>query len=75
MRLIDDHITVLADVRRLHEAGVILDVGHGTGSFSFETAEAMLADGLKPDVISSDIHQMAVPGTCLRPADDHGQSS
>jgi dihydroorotase len=62
MRLIDDDHHVLADVRRLHEAGVILDVGHGTGSFSFETAEAMLADGLKPDVISSDIHQMAAQG-------------
>jgi dihydroorotase len=62
MRLIDEDHHVLSDVRRLHEAGVILDVGHGTGSFSFETAEAMLADGLKPDIISSDIHQMAAQG-------------
>ncbi len=62
MKLIDDDHHVLADVRRLHDAGVILDVGHGTGSFSFETAEAMLAEGIKPDVISSDIHQMAVQG-------------
>lgn len=62
MRLIDVDHHVLADVRRLHEAGVILDVGHGTGSFSFETAEAMMEDGIKPDVISSDIHQMAAQG-------------
>lgn len=62
MRLIDSDHHILPEVRRLHEAGVILDVGHGTGSFSFETAEAMLSDGLKPDVISSDIHQMAVQG-------------
>ena len=62
MRLVDSDRHVLADAVRLHEAGVILDVGHGTGSFSFETAEAMLAEGLKPDVISSDIHQMAIQG-------------
>ena len=40
----------------------MLDLGHGTGSFSFETAEAMLAAGVMPDVISSDIHQMAIQG-------------
>jgi dihydroorotase len=39
-----------------------MDIGHGTGSFSFETAEAMLAQGLPPDVISTDIHQMARQG-------------
>jgi len=62
MKVVDDTGHVLPELRRLHDAGVILDVGHGTGSFSFETAEAMLADGIKPDVISSDIHQMAVQG-------------
>ena len=50
------------DIRALHERGLILDIGHGTGSFSFATTEAALADGLPPDVISSDIHQMAVQG-------------
>ena len=53
---------VRPDIRRLHEAGLILDIGHGTGSFSFATTEAALADGFLPDVISSDIHQMAVQG-------------
>ena len=53
---------VRPDVRRLHEHGLILDIGHGTGSFSFDTTEAALADGFMPDVISSDIHQMAVQG-------------
>ena len=48
-----------------------MDIGHGAGSFSFETAEALIAAGRKPDVISSDIHQMSVHGplydlpTCL----------
>jgi len=62
MRLVDADGHVLPGLRRLHEAGVVLDVGHGTGSFDYRVAEAMLADGLKPDVISSDIHQMAVQG-------------
>ena len=50
------------DIKRLHEAGLILDIGHGTGSFSYATTEAALADGFMPDVISSDIHQLAVQG-------------
>lgn len=53
---------VRPDVRALRERGLILDIGHGTGSFSFETTEAALAEGFLPDVISSDIHQTAVQG-------------
>ncbi|MGH2458147.1 MAG: amidohydrolase family protein, partial [Chloroflexota bacterium] len=41
---------------------LILDIGHGTGSFNYDVAEAMLEQGILPDVISSDIHQMAVQG-------------
>ena len=51
-----------ANIERLHDQGLILDIGHGTGSFSFETAEATLAKGILPDVISTDIHQMAIQG-------------
>ena len=51
-----------ADIRALHDRGLVLDIGHGTGSFSYETTEAALAEGLLPDVISSDIHQMSVQG-------------
>ena len=36
--------------------GVIIDVGHGGGSFSYLIAEPALAQGLMPDTISSDIH-------------------
>lgn len=42
--------------------GVAFDVGHGMGSFSFEVAEAMLAGGFPPDVISSDVHALCVDG-------------
>lgn len=62
MRVLGDDGHVLPELRRLHDAGVVLDVGHGAGSFAYSSAEAMLADGLVPDVISSDIHQLAVQG-------------
>jgi dihydroorotase len=49
----------------VHEArrrGVIFDIGHGSGSFGFRTAEAMLEAGFLPDVISSDIHSLSING-------------
>ena len=71
MRIIDDTGALLDAAKRAWDAGVILDIGHGAGSFSFETAEKMIAAGHKPDVISTDIHQMSIHGplydmpTCL----------
>ena len=49
----------------VHEArrrGVVFDIGHGSGSFGFRTAEAMLAAGFLPDVISSDVHSLSING-------------
>ena len=62
MKIVDDAGVPDPAVLELHERGLILDIGHGTGSFSYDTAEAMLAAGVMPDVISSDIHQMAIQG-------------
>lgn len=36
--------------------GVLFDVGHGGGSFDYTVAEAAIAQGAGPDVISSDVH-------------------
>ena len=47
---------------RARERGVLFDVGHGSGSFSFAVAESMLRSGFPPDVISSDAHQRSVLG-------------
>lgn len=44
------------------QRGIILDVGHGAGSFDFAVAEGMLRAGLLPDVISTDMHQLSVHG-------------
>ncbi len=57
-----EHGRVREDVIALQQAGLILDIGHGTGSFGFDTAEIAMAQGILPDVISSDIHQLAVQG-------------
>lgn len=61
-RIVTPEQTIRPDIRALHERGLILDIGHGTGSFGFETAEIALREGLPPDVISTDIHQLAVQG-------------
>jgi dihydroorotase len=71
MKIVDDAGHLLNAAQQARERGVILDIGHGAGSFSFATAEAMLADGHVPDVISTDIHQLSINGplfdmpTCL----------
>lgn len=62
MRIIDDDGNLLDVAKRAWDAGIIMDCGHGAGSFSFETAEKLIASGYKPDVISSDIHQLSVNG-------------
>ncbi len=71
MRIVDAQGRLFDFVKRAWDAGVVLDIGHGSGSFSFETAEALLAAGHRPDVISTDIHQLSIGGpmfdlpTCL----------
>lgn len=44
------------------ERGVYFDIGHGKGSFDFGVAEAMLAAGFPPDIISSDVHVLCIDG-------------
>lgn len=61
-KIVDNDGAVLPFIQELHDAGVILDIGHGAGSFSFITAEAAIKQGFLPDVISTDIHQMAIQG-------------
>jgi dihydroorotase len=39
--------------------GVVVDVGHGGGSFDYTVAEPAIAQGLVPDTISSDIHAVS----------------
>jgi dihydroorotase len=54
--------TVKQAVLQARRRGVLFDIGHGMGSFSFKTARAMLANGFYPDTISSDVHQLCING-------------
>jgi dihydroorotase len=54
--ILDARRTLLPAVRDAHERGVLFDVGHGMGSFSFAVARAALEQGFAPDTISTDIH-------------------
>lgn len=52
---------VLSAVREAVDRGVVLDVGHGSSSFSFEVARLGLAQGLRP-VISTDLQSKSIRG-------------
>ena len=61
-RIVDGDGRIRRDVLDARERGVLLDVGHGSGSFSFETARAMLGQGQYPDIISTDLYAANVNG-------------
>ncbi len=48
---------VIDAVVAARERGILFDVGHGRGSFDFNTAEAALQDGFAPDTISTDLQR------------------
>jgi len=51
---------VIPEVWSALKRGVIFDVGHGKGSFSFSTAEKALGQGLTPTTISTDLHTYSI---------------
>ena len=53
---------VRASVLDAIERGVILDVGPGAGSFSWDVVEAAMAEGVLPMTISSDLHTGNING-------------
>ena len=53
-------------VLKAREKGVLFDIGHGQGSFSWTVAELASRSGFWPDTISTDLHS----GTCEGPAYD-----
>lgn len=53
---------VRPEVQAARDRGVFFDIGHGKGSFAFETARKMLAAGFPPDTISSDVHALCAEG-------------
>ena len=60
--ILDDDGKVRRTVQEARKRGVIFDIGHGAGSFSWRTAELALAQGFPPNTISSDLHKGSVNG-------------
>ena len=60
--VLDERGKVKSVVRQAVERGVILDVGHGRGSFTFQVAQTALAQGVQPHTISSDLHRYNING-------------
>jgi dihydroorotase len=54
--------TIRKEILEARERGIIFDIGHGYGGFSYRSGRAMLAEGIKPDVLSSDVHVICVDG-------------
>jgi dihydroorotase len=44
------------------DRGVLLDIGHGAASFSYEVAERAIAAGFQPHTISTDLHVRNLEG-------------
>jgi dihydroorotase len=69
--LTDPRGKLIPEVIDARRKGIVMDVGHGGGSFRWEIAEAALDQGFLPDVISSDLHAYNMHGplfdlsTCL----------
>jgi dihydroorotase len=53
---------ILEAVRKARQRGVLFDIAHGMGAFGYASAEAALADGFPPDLISSDVHVVSIEG-------------
>jgi dihydroorotase len=60
--LLDESGKITPEVADARLRGVLFDVGHGAGSFSFEVMEKCLAQGFRPDTISSDLYSANIKG-------------
>lgn len=60
--ILDDAGRVIDGIVESQKRGIIFDIGHGAGSFSFDVAEKALAQGFYPGNISSDLHAYNIEG-------------
>lgn len=65
MGMVDKDGKILDVARRAYEEGLIMDLGHGAGSFSFPVAESLFSQGYLPDTISTDLHWLSIVGPNL----------
>ncbi|MCZ6633410.1 MAG: amidohydrolase/deacetylase family metallohydrolase, partial [bacterium] len=60
--ILDADGQIRPEAKKARDNNILLDVGHGAGSFAFDVAEAALSQGLPPGTISSDLHKYNLHG-------------
>ncbi len=60
--VLDDAGRVIDGIKDAQQRGVVFDIGHGKGSFSFDIAEKAISGGFFPGNISSDLHVYNIEG-------------
>ncbi|MBE1488402.1 amidohydrolase/deacetylase family metallohydrolase [Plantactinospora soyae] len=48
--------------KEAYQAGVLFDIGHGSGGFAFDVLEAQLAADMPPHAVSTDLHARSLHG-------------
>ncbi|MFC6021973.1 amidohydrolase/deacetylase family metallohydrolase [Plantactinospora solaniradicis] len=48
--------------KEAYQAGVLFDIGHGSGGFAFDVLEAQLAADMPPHAVSTDLHSRSLHG-------------
>lgn len=54
--------SIMPELRDAMQRGVVLDVGHGTSNFSFEVARKVMAQGVLPTTLSTDLGANTISG-------------
>jgi dihydroorotase len=60
--VVDENGKVKPFIFEAQKRGIIFDVGHGGGAFSWKQAVPAIQQGFKPDVISTDLHTQSMNG-------------
>ena len=60
--ILDGNGRVYPEVIEAMDNGIWLDIGHGMGNLDFDVAERILDQGVRPQTISSDVHDGNVAG-------------
>jgi dihydroorotase len=60
--VVDENGKVKPFIFAAQKRGIIFDVGHGGGAFSWRQAVPSMQQGFKPDVISTDLHTQSMNG-------------
>ncbi len=60
--VVDENGKVKPFIALAQKRGIVFDVGHGGGAFSWRQAVPAMRQGFKPDVISTDLHIQSMNG-------------